>query len=107
MYFTLIFSDNGDGPIPKYDLAFHSSPIWIKDGVQIINSGLDSGEEAWGPEYKLGYLQGLVDKEGLDPDTYPNVAICAHPGSHGTEKDLELLLEDIQNHNFGFTVVTL
>ena len=99
MYFTLIFSGNGHGPEPKYDLAFHPSPVWIKDGEVIINCG--------GPEYKVGYLQGLVDKEELDSGTNPSLAICVHPGGHGTEEDLELLLGEIENCGFTATVVTL
>ena len=107
MYFTLIFSDNEHGPKPKYDLAFHPTPVWIKDGEEIINCGRDSGADGWGPEYKVGYLQGLVDKEELDSGTNPSLAICAHPGGHGTEEDLELLLGEIENCGFTATVVTL
>ena len=108
MFFTLIFPGDRHGPKATYNLVFHPLPIWMKDGNEIINPGKDSeGKVLGGVEYKLGYLQGLIDKEELSPNPNPNVAICVHPGGHGTEKDLESLLEDLANSSFEPTVVTL
>ena len=60
-----------------------------------------------GPEYRIGYLQTLMLEEGLNPETNPNVVVCVQPGGHGTEDDLETLLEDLQNSKFETTVVRL
>ena len=32
--------------------------------------------------------------------THTTVLVCVHPGGHGESKDLELLCEDLSNHNF-------
>nr|AIF22133.1 hypothetical protein [uncultured marine group II/III euryarchaeote SAT1000_07_H02] len=100
MYFTLIFTDHSDGPTPKYDLVFHPSPIWMKDGIEIINLGGHS------PRYELGYFQKLIDDEDINSETQ-DVAICVHTGGHGHGGDLQLLLEDVENYNFESTVVLL
>jgi hypothetical protein len=49
----------------------------------------------------------LIQKEGLNPDSNPKVVVCVQPGGHGTENDLQTLLEDLQNSKFETTVVRL
>mgnify|MGYP002809446124 FL=1 len=109
MFFTLIFPSHEHWPTATYHLVFHPVPIWMKDGNEIINPGQDSeGKfQTMDEKYKLGYLQGLIDKEELNPNPNPNVAICVQPGGYGTETDLGSLLEDLANSSFEPTVVTL
>ena len=104
--FTLVFSNNKQGTAPAYNLLWVPVPVWHKtedESWQVNPFGLGIHN---GPEYCLGYLKPLIDSEGLNPDTYSNVFICVHkydselPIYSGTEKDLEKIIQDLQNNKF-------
>ena len=108
MYFTLIFEDGKEGPARTYDLVYHPCPIWMKGGETIT---IPDGNN---PHYQIGHLDALFSAGKDDDEDYYNepvkmsdfglthttVLVCVHPGGHGESKDLELLCEDLSNHNF-------
>lgn len=108
MYFTLIFEDGKEGPARIYDLVYHPCPVWMK-GEEIITV-----PDASNPKYQIGHLEALFSTgKGDDEDyynepakifdfglTHSTVLVCVHPGGHGESKDLELLCEDLSNHDF-------
>ena len=108
MYFTLIFVDGQEGPSRTYDLVFHPCPVWMK-GEEVI-----SIPDNTNPKYQLGHLDSLFNtKKGDDEDYYnepakitrfglheTTVLVCVHSGGHGGSQDLDLLCEDLSNHDF-------
>ena len=108
MYFTLIFEDGKEGPSRTYDLVYHPCPVWMIGG-EIIST-----PESSNPHYQIGHLDSLFSAGKGDDEDYYNepakiadyhlhfttVLVCVHPGGHGETKDLELLCEDLSNHNF-------
>jgi len=99
MYFTLVFSEiRGQGPSFTYDLVFHPCPVWMKGGEQVIVPNGDS------PKYLTGHLGILFETEknieNIDEKTEVVLVVHTKGESHGTEQDLEVLIEDIKNQGF-------
>lgn len=118
MYFTLIFEDGTEGPSRTYDLVFHPCPVWMKGG-EIISTPDPSN-----PRYQLGHLESLEEQiiahsRNHDSEvtfqfeekneqerlfdlglTGTTVLVCVHPSGHGVDEDLDLLCEDLINHNY-------
>ena len=99
MFFTLIFNDMSmpEGPTLCADLCFHPSPVWY---MGEWHYALD------GPHYKCGFMHDLEVREGgllsrLDRSSVMKdikVIVVCHPQGHGTEDDLEKLLEDLKGY---------
>jgi len=100
MYFTLIFEDGTEGPSRTYDLVFHPCPVWMK-GKGIICTPNPSY-----PGYQLGHLKSLFEKKNEPERLFDlglvgtTVLVCVHPRGNGTDEDLDLLCEDLINHDF-------
>ena len=101
MHFTLLFARNSEGTYLAYDLVYHPTSIWCKNGEYIFNNKDTS--------YKLGFLENLLatEKKVFDnffrnnDDGKPiDVTIVCHQEGHGTENCLEKLVLDLSNNNF-------
>ena len=110
-------------PRPTYHLVFHPWPLWrVYDSLQVwgpsdllhratFNPGFDIDDD-WSQHevtgYRIGYLQPLLQREGLSSESNPNVAVCVQSaGLHGTKEDLQRLISDLQNHKFEITIVRM
>jgi len=96
MYFTLMFADAAEGPSRTYDLAFLPSPVWMRGEKTLVTPDPSS------PHYKLGYLKLLMEHEDLESIRFlsSSVTVSVHYNGHGTDEDLEALLEDLRNENY-------
>lgn len=100
MFFTLIFNDMSmEGPTICVDLCFHPSPVWYIGEWQYVPGG---GRE---PHYQCGYMHdlevrdgGLLSRNVLGVRKDIKVTVVCHPQGHGTEDDLEKLLEDLKGY---------
>ena len=101
MHFTLLFARNSEGTYLAYDLVYHPTSIWCKNGEYIFNNKDTS--------YKLGFLENLLATEKKEFDSiFENrledhsisVTIVCHKDGHGTEQCLENLIQDLENNNF-------
>ena len=105
--FTLVFSKNELWVSAlAYNLLWVPTPAWHKTGdTQWCVNPFES-EIHNGPEYRLGYLKPLLDSEGLNVKNGSNVFICVNkyesesPLERGSENDLEIIIEDLQNNGF-------
>jgi hypothetical protein len=54
------------------------------------------------PHYNLGHLRFLIDLENLGSIKFLSsaVTVSVHYNGHGTDEDLETLLEDLRNENY-------
>ena len=96
MYFTLMFADAAEGPSRTYDLVFHPCPIWMRGEKALVTPDPSS------PHYNLGHLRFLIDLEDLGSTKFLSsaVTVSVHYNGHGTDEDLETLLEDLRNENY-------
>ena len=101
MHFTLVFNVlSKEGPSIAVNLVFHPCAIWrIGDWELVPNTG--------GPEYCSGFVDELELRDGgllmrLESNGFDTqasdmmVTVICHPNGHGTENDLEVLLDDLR-----------
>ena len=105
--FTLVFSNSEPwGMTPAYNLMWVPVPVWHKTEDESWQVNPFRSEIHNGSEYCLGYLNPLIDSEGLNPDTHSNVFICVHeydtetPLDRGSEEDLKKIIQDLQDNKF-------
>ena len=55
MYFTLLFHSGPEQAHLAYDLVYHPTSIWCKNGEWLVNNG--------GQYYNVGYLESLLKEE--------------------------------------------
>jgi hypothetical protein len=108
MYFSVIFLNAPEGPSFTYDLVFHPNPCWYQGNKLIYSSSiLDSlGFEDLLksiPSIELHTIEGQEIIYRFEPQK--TVKILCHEGGHGTELDLNRLVEEIKKQ--GFEVATL
>ena len=124
-------------PFPTYHLVFHPWPMWsvyrsygsVQKTLLGDKTYADLGsalrthassffnpgpvaDDDWSQHdragYRIGYLQPLLQREGLSSGANPNVAVCVQSaGHHGTKEDLQRLISDLQNHKFEITIVRM
>lgn len=62
------------------------------------------------PHYRFGdfkYLLQLIESSFPDESFFHEVAVVIHANGHGTRKDVERLLKDIQRNGFEYKMVEL
>ena len=101
MYFTLLF-DSGHGPTEIYELAFHPCPVWFKGGQTGFDEPICIPPHR-GPAYQSGDFRLLLDSREIKNDR--KVKVICHAEGHGTQKDLETLVSDIELE--GFTPIVI
>ena len=108
MHFTLLFARNSEGTHLAYDLVFHPTAIWCKNGEYIYNNKDTS--------YKPGFLENLLasEKKAFDnffenpAGDYPiSVTIVCHKDGHGTEECLQNLIHDLESNNYNTIVANV
>ena len=108
MHFTLLFARNSEGTHLAYDLVFHPTAIWCKNGEYIYNNKDTS--------YKIGFLENLLttEKKAFDSffenrtEDHPiSVTIVCHKDGHGTEECLQNLTQDLENNNYNTKTVRI
>ena len=103
MKFTLVFAGT-EASAQAVGLAFMPGPCWLRCGDEVGNLLVNMSDQ---PHFRLGSVERLL---AVRPDLAPArpaapVVVVAHPIGHGSERDLELLLEDLANS--GFTPVAV
>jgi hypothetical protein len=101
MHFTLVFNDlSMEGPSIAVNLVFHPCATWrIGDWELVANPRI--------PEYCSGFVHELEVRDGgllmrfrsnrFDSQASDMmVTVICHPNGHGTENDLEVLLDDLR-----------
>ena len=108
MHFTLLFARNSEGTYLAYDLVYHPTAIWSKNGEYIYNTKDTS--------YQLGFLEFLLatEKKAFDnffenhTGNHPiSVTIVCHRDGHGTEECLLNLIQDLESNNYNTIVASL
>ena len=108
MHFTLLFARNSEGTYLAYDLVYHPTAIWCKNGKYIYNTKNTS--------YKLGFLENLLTTEKKAFDSFfenrtgdhpISVTIVCHKDGHGTEQCLQNLTQDLENNNYNTKTVRI
>lgn len=100
MYFTLLF-ETAEGPTEIYELCFHPSVIWMKDG-----------EEVGAPRkqfFTIGDFVYLVRQAEINQQVYEmggqntrarKIGIVCHDTGHGREEDLNLMMAEMKAEGF-------
>lgn len=101
MYFTLLF-DSEHGPTEIYELVFHPSPIWFKGGQTSFDQPICIPSHR-GPAYQTGDFRLLLESCMIKNDR--EVKVICHKEGHGTQKDLETLVSEIELEGFKPIVV--
>ncbi|MEY5024805.1 MAG: hypothetical protein RLZZ244_333 [Verrucomicrobiota bacterium] len=103
MKFTVIFPSHESEDL-SFGVVFVPCICWIQGNRILLNPHPDR------PHYRKGELPLFLDRTNtrplLDPDR-KNVVVVAHPVGHGTEKDLQLLQEDLWEAGFDTNLVRL
>ena len=104
MYFTLLFDKHPEGPSLAYELVYHPCPTWVYPDKFGSNNGLNPivvPNPAY-PYYQKGHLKSLLECESLNVDELysSRVYLVCHQDGHGTENDLNLLVEDLKSEGF-------
>ena len=105
MYFTLLFHSGPEQAHLAYDLVYHPTPIWCKNGEWLVNNG--------GQYYNVGYLESLLKEEHKlfgklyqYQDASKKVRIICHNGGHGRQECLQNIIQDLTNHDFSPEVLS-
>jgi hypothetical protein len=108
MYFSVIILNGAEGPSLTYDLAFHPTPCWYQGNKLIFSSGeMDS----MGFENLLKSIQNqevyTIKGQEIFYRFQPQktIKIILHDGGHGSELDLNKLIDEIKEK--GFEVIML
>ena len=108
MHFTLLFARNSEGTHLAYDLVYHPTALWCKNGEYIYNTKDTS--------YKIGFLDNLLatEKKAFDnffenrTEDHPiSVTIVCHKDGHGTEECLQNLINDLESNNYNTIVASV
>ena len=96
-----------EGPTLSYDLVFHPNPIWFQghDEVGIPQNEIN-GNNKW-----FSFLLSKINKDHIQKDTSGQkvhssfspqkiVKIVCHDGGHGTELELQILMDNIKEEGY-------
>jgi hypothetical protein len=98
MKFTLTFSSDESTNL-SYGLVFIPCPVWIQGKREIINLNPER------PDYQKGGLHKLLDLEPiLSRQDEKHCVLTVHQEGHGSESDLNMLLEDLKQEGYTVTV---
>ena len=104
MYFTLLFHQGAEGMHLAYDLVYHPTAVWCKNGEWLVNDG--------GVSYQVGFLESLLKAEHeifeklYTHGNSKNVRIVCHDEGHGGRDCLQNLIQDLTNHGFSPEVIS-
>lgn len=85
MQFSFVF-ESKEGQNSSYLLCFIPCPVWKKGDKEIINLHPEF------PHLKPGDIKSLIEKENLHE--FKSVALVVHQTGHGSEKDLDCIIEE-------------
>jgi hypothetical protein len=108
MYFSVIILNAPEGPSLTFDLVFHPSPCWFQGQKLIYSSGkLDSFNFEYLiksiPKKEVHIIDGIEITYDFEPQK--TIKIVCHEGGHGTELELNSLIEEIKDHGFEVTIL--
>ena len=102
-----------EGPTLSYDLVFHPNPIWFQghEEVGIPQNEID-GDNNW-----FSYLLSKINKNHVQKDISGQkihssfnpqhiIKIVCHDGGHGSEIELQTLLENIKEEGYQAIVLS-
>jgi hypothetical protein len=106
MYFTLLFYPGSGSAHLAYDLVYHPTVIWCKEGEWLVNNR--------GVHYQVGYLDSLLKKEKeqfekifrYDHDSKKVRIICHYDAGYGERECLQNIIQDLTNHSFSIEVIS-
>ena len=96
-----------EGPTLSYDLVFHPNPIWFQGHNEVgIPQNEINGNNKW-----FSYLLSEINKDHIQKDTSGQkvhssfspqkiVKIVCHDGGHGTELELQILMDNIKEEGY-------
>jgi hypothetical protein len=96
-----------EGPTLSYDLVFHPNPIWFQGHEEIgIPHNEMKGDDKW-----FSYLLSKINKDHIKKDIsgqkihysfspQHTIKIVSHDGGHGSEIELQKLLENIKEEGY-------
>lgn len=93
MKFTIIFKSEEDSDY-SYGLCFTPCPVWTKGDEWILNLHPQN------PQYKLGDVKDLIQKEALVEKIKKECLIIVHDIGYGTFDDLKTLQQDLIKEGF-------
>ena len=103
MKFTVVFPSHESHDL-SFGVVFIPCICWVRGNRILLNPHQTK------PHYRKGDLQEFLDKTGtrkkIAPET-KSVVLTVHPTGHGTQKDLELLEEDLWEAGFEVKVVPM
>ena len=103
MYFSVIILNAPEGPSLTYDLVFHPTPCWFQ-GHKMIFSSVTLNSLGFGDLLNLISKDTIEIEDGYEinskfhPQKY--VKIICHKGGHGSEVDLNNLINEIKEIGF-------
>jgi hypothetical protein len=108
MYISVIILNGLEGPALTYDLVFHPTPCWYQGNKLIFSSGeIDSigfkNLLKSIPNEEVHIIKGQEILYSFEPQK--TIKIVCHEGGHGTELELNNLIEEIKEHGFEVTIL--
>jgi hypothetical protein len=101
MKFTVVFPSH-ESKDHSFGVVFTPSICWVRGGQMVFNP------HPLKPHYRKGDLRDFLDQTGTGAEItseLKSVVLVVHPNGHGTDKDLELLGEDLWEMGFEVQVV--
>ena len=99
MQFTFVFSAK-EAQSLCYSLHFAPCPIWYEGNKEVINLHPKD------PFCQKGDVKKLLEVVGIT-NSPEKVVIVVHPEGHGTDEDLQVLLNDLQDLKIKHTLINI
>ena len=98
MHFTLVFGSNESYDL-SLSLTFEPCPIWRRGGGLVLNPHPDS------PVYRVGDFGAVLQLLGSEfsggfMGAPRKVLVVIHADGHGTDHDLQLLMNELEKCGF-------
>ncbi|MBM3454047.1 MAG: hypothetical protein FJX80_02745 [Bacteroidetes bacterium] len=99
MQFTFVFSSKEAHSL-CYSLHFAPCPIWYEGNKEVVNLHPKN------PTCQEGDVKKLLEVAGITKSP-EKVVIVVHPEGHGTNADLQMLLNDLHVLNIKHNVINI
>jgi hypothetical protein len=97
MHFTLVFHSYESEDL-SISICFVPCAAFVKGKEVLFNPHPEY------PEYRTGDIRDFISEFNIRPID-KNIAIIIHPGGHGQQKDLDLIVNDLSE--MGYSIKTV